>query len=418
MPSRRKKARALARDSAVTNNFFNQSDPNVCSCCAGPCRHKKAPNKKAPSVTKSTDSDTSKCSVKYALTETNRRTAIETLQAEITSMWKDSLNNLTTEQQEAIRTATRSQTVLDDGLVLKTLRLAHEHINDMAAEAGDEPSSLKTFALDNLKKVAKRYDEVCQEYKSEEKRQMDNLAELLSQLRSIASDTTQSTEDRLAAKLDIHNVNIKRQVIVPLASGLRQVQLFNIEKRFGLAEESYEVLSNDDREKRGEDVPADSSLSVRQKLNSPYKAVEPTPKPRQKKGKKKFNGLQALAEFEDHCKLAIKEIQDSGKTIGKIDESKELQSLTSTSMYADVPVPEVLPDHVRQRFLDAEFAFEEFNKNREMVLQQLHDVNATLVVWQSKSRQVWYVHFKTIAPLRPGIFTATDILIKEAHFAL
>lgn len=408
MPSRRKKKQAL-RDSAVTQNFFNQANPSVCSCCAGPC------HKKATTVTDFAEPDPSKCPVECAPTETNRRTGAETLRAEVSSLWKVKYATLTMEQREEVRAVTASETNSNTHSLLKALKLAHQQIMDVPAMA-DEPSSMKTFALDNLGEVAKEYDELCQKYRNEEDRKMANSVGLVSNLASIASDTTQSTKDRLAAELDIHNVNIHSKIIVPLSSCLRQVQLFNVEKTFGFVEESYQALSNDDRRKRGEDVPAEFPLSFRQKLNEPFKPTEPASKPYQKKGRKKVDSLKALAELQNHYKLAIKEIQDSRKTIGDIDESEELQSLTSTFTYADVPVPEDLPDHVRQHFSDAECAFEEVMEIREEITDQLRSVRSALVAWQSASPEVWYVHFETIAPIQPKFLRVKDVSYQRSLF--
>lgn len=326
----------------------------------------------------------------------------------ISSQWKEKYKIFPIEQQEDVRAAISSKTNLNPYSTLKSLKLAHKQIMDVPATA-DEPSSIKTFALDNLDEVAEEYDELGQKYKDEEERKMANLAGLVSKLASIASDSTQSTEDRLAAELDIHNVNIHSKIIVPLTSCLRQVQLFNVEKKFGFVEESYQVLSNDDRKKRGEEVPAELPLSFRQKLNNAYNPIEPTSEPRHKKGNRKVDGVKALAELQNQYKLSIKEIQDSGKTIGNIDESEELQSLTSTFTYADVTVPEGIPDHIRQRFSDAEFAFEEIFEIREKIAEQVRNVHRALVAWQSASPKVWYVHFDTIAPIQPGCLRTIDV---------
>lgn len=408
MPSRRKKKQAL-RDSAITKNFFNQANPGVCSCCAGPC------HKKATSLTDLTEPDPSKCPMEYAATETNCRTGAETLRGEMISLWKDKYESLTMEQREEVLTAVSSETItiLDPHSLLKELKLAQEQMMDVPATA-DEPSSMKTFALDNLDEVAEEYDELCQKYKDEEERKMANLAGLVSNLASSASDTTQSTEDRLAAELDIHNVNIHSKIIVPLTSCLRQVQLFNVEKKFGFVEESYQALSNDDRKKRGEDVPAEVPLSSRQKLNNPFKPTGSTPKPRRRMGKKKIGSLEALAELQNNYKHAIKEIQDSGKTIGDIDESEELQSLTSILTYADVPVPEDIPGHVRQHFSDAEFAFEEVMEIRENLMDQLRKISSALKAWRNAGPEVWYVQFETVAPIQPECLRTTYFSYKRS----
>ena len=66
MPSRRKKKAQALRDSAITQNFFNQANPSVCKCCTGPC------HKNPTSVTDITKPDPSKCPSKCTLAETNR----------------------------------------------------------------------------------------------------------------------------------------------------------------------------------------------------------------------------------------------------------------------------------------------------------------------------------------------------------
>ena len=274
--------------------------------------------------------------------------------------------------------------------MLQALKLAHKQMNDVSATADGFPT-METFDLDNLDEVVKVYNELCQKYKDEEEYKMASLSGLVSNSASIASDTTRSAEDRLAAELDIHNFNIQSKVVVPLMSCLRQVQLFNVEKKFGFVEESYQALSNDNRKRRGEDTPAELPLTFRQKWNNPFKPAESAPKPSNKKEKKDSSSLKALAELRRSYKATIKEIQNINKSISDAEDSIKPPNVAPSFTYADVPVPEDIPDHIRQRFLDAEYSFNEVLVLQEDASKQLTDVRSAFVAWYSASHEVWYV---------------------------
>ena len=306
----------------------------------------------------------------------------------MSSLWSERYKNLTTEERQGVHAAVEMQPeIADPHRVLQALKLAHKQMDDTA----DEFPTMETFDLDNLDEVAKVYDELCRKCKDEEESEMANLSGLVSNSASIASDTTRSAKDRLAAELDIHNFNIHSKVIVPLTSCLRQVQLFNVEKKFGFVEESYQALGNDDWKRRGEDAPAEMPLTFRQKLNNPFKPAKSAPKPSNKKEKKDISSLKALAELRRSYKATIKEIQNINKSISDAEDCIKPPSVAPSFTYADVPVPKDIPDHVRQRFLDAEYSFNEVLVLQEDASKQLTDVRSAFVAWYSASREVWYV---------------------------
>ena len=387
MPSRRKKA---LRDSSLTHTFFNQTNGNVCTCGA---EHN---HNHATSSTNFAGLDASKYFSKCGPTKTDHKTDTEKFRHAMSSLWTERYNKLTTEERQRLNAAIAAQpTISDPYSVLRVLKDAHKLMNDLGTTP-DEVPPMETFDLDNLEEVAETYDELCQKYKDEEEREMANLAGLISNSASIASDTTRSAEDRLAAELDMHNLNIHSKIIVPLTSCLRQAQLFNVEKKFGFPEEDYEALSNDDKKRRGEDVPVELPLSFRQTWNNPFKPLDPASKPSKKKGKKKLSGLEVLAELQCNCNRATEDMQNIGKTIRCAAESTELPSLAPSITYADVPVPEDIPDHVRQRFSDAEFAFQEVLVLQGEASKQLLNVRSAFVAWNSASREVWYVCFEVV----------------------
>lgn len=309
----------------------------------------------------------------------------------MSSLWSERYTNLTTKERQGVHAAVEMQPeIADPHRVLQALKLAHKQIDDVSATADGFPT-METFDLDNLDEVAKVYDELCQKCKDEEESKMASLSGLVSNSASIASDTTRSANDRLAAELDIHNFNIHSKVIVPLTSCLRQVQLFNIEKKFGFVDESYQALDNDDRKRRGEDAPAELPLTFRQKLNNPFKPAESAPKPSRKKEKKDISSLKALAELRRSYKATIKEIQSINKSISDAEDSIKPPSVAPSFTYADVPVPKDIPDHIRQRFLDAEYSFNEVLVLQEVASKQLTEVRSAFVAWYSASHEVWYV---------------------------
>ena len=388
MPSRRRQ-KAL-RDKNITHNFFSQGEPSTCSSSA-----EQSPSN-ATSLKASAKLDASMYSLKKSLIETDHRTGAEKLRTRMSALWQEKYNDLATEEAEEIHTAIETlPTILDPRSVVQGLNLAHKQIKDALSTTGVLP---ETFDLASLDPVAEEYDGLCKWYGLRGENQMASQAERISKLASTAECETCSTEDRLAAELDITNLNIDSKIRVPLISCLRQVQLFNMEKKFGFVAESYQALSTEDGRKPGEDVPTELQPSFRQKLNDPFKVTEPAPKSRQKKGEKKLSALEALTQLQLNLKLASEEIQDL-KAINDTQDFEELPCVTPTSTYADVAIPEGIPDHVRQRFLDADFALEQMAVLVDEVKEQRLKVRSALLAWSSASQEVWYVHFEAITPI-------------------
>lgn len=389
MPPRRKKE---LRDSILTHSFFNQG---ICPCCSGRTHNHNTQSLKPddPNYNKFAEFGPGKGPLKRSVIETNHRPDYEKLSSVMTSPWIEKYNNLTPQEREKLHASiAMSPMIKNPKAVMQALTLAQKQMNDEPAKADDFPP-METFDLDNLDEVAKTYDGLCKGYQDEEERGMADLAELVSNLEVTTSDVNRSPEDRLAAELDMHNLNIHSKITLPLTSCLRQVQLFNIEKRFGCVEESYQALCNDDKKRRGEDVPAEMPQSFRQKWNDPFKLVEAeaAPKPRKKKAKKRLGVDEALVELKRNCKLAMEEMQDLKKVISDAEKPIVLPSVPASFTYADVPVPEDLPDHIRQRFFDAEFAFNEVAVLQEKASQQLLKVRSVFVAWYSTNDEAWYV---------------------------
>ena len=309
--------------------------------------------------------------------------------------WNKKYNDLTSEVREKVQGAIEILSLMSDPhKVLKTLDLTKDQIDIVLATGGDRLLVKETFDLADLDEVAKGYDKHCQQYKLKGENQMATLAINISSFASIASDTTRSTETRLAAKLDVLNLNIDSKITVPLISCLRQVQLFNMEKRFGFVEESYQALRIEDERKLGEDVPTEMPLSCRQMLNDLFKPTEPAPGPGQKKEEKKLSGLEALAQLQDNLKLASEEIQDLKAT----NDTQDFEEVPCKMTYVGVPIPQPIPDHVHRRFLDADFGLEQMGVIMREAYKQLNKVRGALRAW-SRSHQTWYVHFEAIAPI-------------------
>ena len=314
----------------------------------------------------------------------------------MSALWNEKFKHLTTEERKEVHKAIeRLPIITDPRTVLQSVNPANKQIEHVLILA-DGVLLSDTFDLANFDQVAEEYNKFCKEYELRGENAMAILAKDISKVASIASDTTHSTENRLAAELDLLNLNISK-VMDPLISCLRQVQLFNIEKKFGFVQESYEYLGLEDVRKPGEDVPAELPQSFRQRLNEPFKPKEPAPKPHQKKGEKKLSGLEALAQLQRNLKLASEEIQDL-KATNDTQDSEERPCVTPAFTYADVPIPEDIPDHVRQRFSDADFALEQMAVLIEEASKQRPKVRGALLAWNSASQEVWYVHFEANPP--------------------
>lgn len=333
----------------------------------------------------------------------------------MSSLWEERYNSLSTAERQKVDAGIKADpTKPDPDRVLRALQQAHKQMVEGPAAMADQVSSMDSFDLDKLDDVAKDYDEICTENQNEEERRMASLARLVGDFASIASDPQRSSEDRLAAELDIHNMNVHSKVIVPLTSCLRQIQSFNVEKRFGFVEDSYQALSNDDKKRRGEDVPAELPMSFRQQCNDPFKPIVPVSQPRkEKKKKKKTRGLKALAELQCSYELNIDEMQDIGNTISDTEVPYEIPDLAASFTYADVPVPEDIPNRIRQHFFDAEFTFQEVLALQDEATNQLVNVRSAFVVWYRASSEVWYVQLRETPRIRASRSEAYETLSSE-----
>lgn len=401
MPSRHKKALHANR---VTNNFFNQGDTFVCPCCNG-----RNQNHTLRPIDSSSDcaiaeaylsEDDSKCSV----IETNHRIGHER-DASVTAFCKETFKDFTPRDREKLLSYHDVQkTIPDPEGIKRALRLAYKEMSDTLATADFAPPS-DTFDLSDLKEVAKTYDLLCRSFQDEEERELEGMAGRIIKLGATALDVRCSPYDRLAARMDMRILDI-RSKDTALTSCLRQAQLFNIDKKFGFVEESYQALSHEDRKQRGENVPAELPLSFRQKLNNPSKLVESASeqskkkdkkkdkKKEKKKDKKKLKLEDALVEFQRNVKLMTGEFGKLKKTVNDAVKPIELPSRPSSFKYAGIPVPEDIPDHIQQRFFDASFALQEALILKPEACEHRRHVQGILMNWHNAGTKVWYVCFE------------------------
>ena len=253
--------------------------------------------------------------------------------------------------------------------------------------ATDRSEPTETFDLDDWNEI------FCRTYQVKEDREMASLAGVIEDRAITAIDSIPSSDDRLAATLDVRNTYIYCKVIVPLNSCISQAQWFNIEKKFGFIEESYEALDNNDRKRRGEHVPSELPLSIRQKWNDPHKLTESASKQDKINAKKKLGTDKALGKFQRNCRLGSKAIQELGVIINSTDKSIELPSLPAELTYRNVVVPQDIPDHIRQRFFDANSALEEIRVLIEQkgMIKKLCLVRNAVWAWYGPSHGVRYV---------------------------
>ena len=307
--------------------------------------------------------------------------------------------------------------------ITRALQLAHKQVT--GAPAIDKQSQPTTaFNLDNPDEVAEMYDRICSGYKAEEESMMAKLTGVVGDLAVTASDPERSCTDRLAAELDINVWNIHSKLNVPLSSMIRQAQLFNIEKRFGFMEENYQALANDDKKCSGEDIPVKLPSSFQQKWNNPSKLVESASKPRKKKAKKRLAGFEAVDQIQRNIKLAIEKFQELKETISNAEKPVKLPDLPASFTYAGVLVPRDIPDDIRQRHFDAEFAyghvlgFEEYMGLQDEASQQIIQVREMLNIWANVSHEVWYVHPEAILTCLVPTFAANEAFLEMAPIPL
>ena len=330
------------------------------------------------------------------LNETDIKRLLEasTLRRAISSLWKERYDTLTASERQGVRSAIASSPAIADPLsVLRTLRRAHEHMGDVSTAVGmaGQFAAMEGFDLGNLDDVAEEYEELCLKCGDEEERKMSDVAERVGKCALVASDETRSAEERWGAELEGYELATHGTVMEPLIACLRQVQLFNVEKRFGCVEESYQALGFDERKPM--------PLSYRQKWNDPFRpAITLMSKPRteKQKAKKKMRALKALTAMQSNCEFAVKELQEINATLSNLEEPIAIPTPPPDFTYADVPVPHDIPDDIRQRFFDAEFAYEEIVALQEEASEQLLNVRSAFVAWYTASQEVWYVHLEAL----------------------
>ena len=282
--------------------------------------------------------------------------------------------------------------------VVQALGLAYKEMTDTSATADHFPP-MDTFDLSNLEGAVKDYEFLCRSSQCEEECEIAGTARQISNLAVTASDMKCSPDDRLAAELDVHILNIHSKITVPLKSCLREAKLFNIDKRFGFVDESYEAVTNENRKQHGDDVPEELPLSFRQKMNNPSKLVESASEQSKKKDKEKLKLDDALVTFQRNVQLTTGELEKLKKTVSDAVKPIELTSPPSTLTYAGVPAPEGMPNQIRRRSFDAAFALNEAIVLEPEAYEQRRHVQATLWIWYKSGHEIWYVCFEMLFSL-------------------
>ena len=318
----------------------------------------------------------------------------------LAAMWRERHKTLMPGQQKDISAVVEWQLQNSDlTIVLKTLRDAYKKMS-----VHDEVKTfmpMEGFDLGNLDDVATEYEGRCELYQDAAEAHLAGLARTVGHFASVAGDEKVSPNDRLEAKLKIHIADIDSKIVVPLNACLLQVQLFNVEKRWGITEESYQELTTNDLKRRGQ-LPVEGEPSFRQKLNIPFKpaleAAEPTSNPGDKKKKKQLSATEAMKQIQRNCKLAIKEMQEIDKTLRRLEEPVKMPVVPKSFTYAKIPVPEDLPHHIRQRFFDADFACQQILPLQADASGQLLEVRCAIVAWCCAGTDIWYVHSEAVQP--------------------
>ena len=284
--------------------------------------------------------------------------------------------------------------ILDLDGVKQALKIAYKRIKSTPVAAYLFPP-MDTFDMDILEKVEEAYDILCKLFEHDKEAQIVKLSERVWNLAVTASDVNQSSDDRLTAKLDVLNLNIQRKITIPLSSSYHQIQMFNMDKKFGFMEEGLRAVDHDYKQRRGEDVGRKVQLSFRQSLNNPFKLMESASEESQKKegSNDALVNLQssddALVDLQRNVQAATEELLILKKTVNDAEKPIELPSPPSSFKYKGVPVPEDIPDHVHQSFFDAKFALREVVVLQKEASKQLRDVQCTLATWYDTSKEVW-----------------------------
>ena len=422
MPRRRKKA---LKNSKLTHAFFNQVGSSLCPSC-GDESHQHAFEAVDPgdSNGKFIEFGPGKSSFIPSLSKTNYGTGEATSSSVPAVIGKEQYKKPKHAQKQELQAAINTQPAISKPqAITQALQLAHEQVTE--APAIDKQSQPTTaFSLDNVDEVAETYDRACSRYKDEEEREMAKLTGVIGDLAVTASDPDRSRTDRLAAELDINICNIHSKLNIPLSSMVHQTQLFNKEKRFDCVEENYQALVNDDKKCSGEDVPVKLPLSFQHKSNNPSKLAESASKPRKKKAKKRLAGIEALDQIQRNMKLAIEEFQELKETVSNAEKPIKLPDLPASFTYAGVPVPRDIPDDIRQRYFDVEFAYgnvmgsEETMSLREKASEQFSQVRKMLNFWANAGHEVWYVHPEAILTCLVPRSAAIEAFLEMALISL
>ena len=307
-------------------------------------------------------------------------------------------------------------------VVKLALQLALKMMNDTPAIV-DHYSPMETFDLDNLVEVAEEYDKLCTVIKDRGEHEIAEICDLLDGVEISSSDVHRSSADDLFANLGTVSLNIHSKITIALIFYLRHGQLFKIEKRFGFVEESYSTMANDDRKQHGHDAFAKLPPSFRQIWNNSFIPEEAASKPDEEselrktsnQGKKSKQGkdsepgkkpesnavseIEGLVKLQFNCKLAIKGLQDLSKTISNAKKPVDLPSLPTGFRYANVPVREDVPDEIRERILDQEFAMKEIPVLQGKVSTLLYQIHHVFAAWYGAGDAAWYVYFEAIPSL-------------------
>lgn len=400
MPSRTKKGRKALRDNKATNDFFNQVDanvgPDVCPCCNNRIQRHAKKYKKPGS---SSDNNHAKPilgkeSLKCSVTVTDYQIDNKKTAAPVRSLIQEKLLSEGRVDPQSLLDAQNEIPNLEGAK--QALILAYKRMKNTPVLVYLF-SPLDTFDMGNLEEVEETYDTLWKMSEDDNECLLAKAAERIRNFTVTASDVKQSSEDRLRAKLDIHKFDIHGTITAPLSSCLRQMQLFNMNKKFGFLEEALRALHHGDKKRHGGDVCEELQLSFRQKLNNPFKLMESASEESKKKsslddGPVNFQSLDdALDTFRGNLQTTTEEFFTLRKTVSDAERPTKPPSPPSSFKYKGVPVPEGIPDHIHQCLFDAAFLMKEVVVLQKEASEQYHNAQRTLAAWYHASQEIWYV---------------------------
>ena len=207
--------------------------------------------------------------------------------------------------------------------------------------------------------------------------------------------THTSEEDVEAKKVDPSDKQSERvrlnvvKIATYVHCYLRQTQVFNVEKRFGMVEEACCTLQNQDWELEGRpyvhEINGKAPTSLRAIWDMPtMHCAKKATKPKASH----FKAAKAAKEIQRHVKVVLNEAQTANQIATKAAEIKIPKAPLKLVHYG-ANISASMPEDIRQRLFDLEFLYEEIMQYNDSVFWKRDLIRSTFQMWISASRECW-----------------------------